>query len=125
MELIMPSLTMNGPYDLDIRTINDIVTKKFPGNYALGHPKKDGAFVVKYIGRSDSDINAELKRCISRFGRAFTLFKYSYAPTRRAAFEKECQNFHDFGGSDKLVNENHPSRTAGVNWKCPECRIFG
>lgn len=43
----------------------------------------------------------------------------------KAAFEKECHNYHDFGGKEKLDNTIHPDRPAGSGWKCPCCKIFG
>ena len=119
----MPSLTMNGPFDIDHRIINEVIPKRLPGNYALGNIKSEGAFVVKYIGRSDHDINAEIKNCIVRFGRTYTKFKFSYAGSDKAAFEKECQNFHDFGGTAKLNNTTHPSSPPRTKWKCPFCNV--
>jgi hypothetical protein len=47
---------------------------------------------VKYVGRSDSDLKARLLSHVSS-GR-YKEFKYSYATSPKAAFEKECQNFH-------------------------------
>jgi hypothetical protein len=45
---------------------------------------------------------------------SYTRFAFSYAGSAEAAFEKECRNYHDFGGSDGLDNEGHPeSETAG------------
>jgi hypothetical protein len=43
----------------------------------------------------------------------YTRFAYSYAPSAEAAFEKECRNYHDFGGSDGLDNEAPPGPTPG------------
>ncbi len=48
-------------------------------------------------------------------------FKFSYATSPKAAFEKECKNYHDFGGSEKLDNKQHPERPDGTNWECPVC----
>jgi hypothetical protein len=42
----------------------------------------------------------------------YTRFAYSYASSAEAAFEKECRNYDDFGGSRELDNEAHPLRTA-------------
>lgn len=49
---------------------------------------------------------------------SYTRFAYSYAPSAMAAFEKECRNYHDFGGSDGLDNELPPERTAGDSGEC-------
>ena len=42
---------------------------------------------------------------------SYTRFAYSYAPSAEAAFEKECQNYDDFGGSDGLDNAARPVST--------------
>ena len=116
----MPSLGMNGPYKLDIRTIETTVTRTSPGNYALGSQNEKGTFLVNYVGRSDHDVRSRLKSWV---GTAKSpLFKFSYASSPKAAFEKECHNFHDFNLGNK---QNHPDRPSGTNWKCPRCDIFG
>ena len=42
---------------------------------------------------------------------SYTRFAYSYAPSAEAAFEKECQNYDDFGGSGGLDNAARPVST--------------
>jgi hypothetical protein len=42
---------------------------------------------------------------------SYTRFAYSYAPSAEAAFEKECRNYRDFGGSEGLDNEFRPAPT--------------
>jgi chaperonin GroEL (HSP60 family) len=118
----MASLEMLGPHSLSATEIDTHVTKKSIGNYALGYVREDGAFIVQYVGRSDIDLNARLKQHAT-VGK-YTMFKYSYAKSKRAAFEKECQNFHDFGGTENLGNDIHPDRPAGSEWKCPYCSNF-
>ena len=56
----MASLNMNGPYPLNDTEINKQVTKKSPGNYGLGHINEKNTFIVKYVGRSDTDVNDRL-----------------------------------------------------------------
>jgi hypothetical protein len=41
----------------------------------------------------------------------YTRFAFSYARSADAAFEKECRNYHDFGGSHGLDNEGEPVST--------------
>ena len=117
----MASLGMEGPYNFTSSEIDRVVTRTSYGNYALGYTKDDGTFIVQYVGRSDTDVNLELK---ARLTSKYKHFKYSYATSPKAAFEKECHNYHDFGGSEKLDNKIHPSRPADTNWKCPVCDIF-
>lgn len=116
----MASLDMQGPYNFTSSEIDKIVTRTSPGNYALGRTD-DGTFFVSYVGRSDSDVNQELK---ARLTLNYTKFKYSYATSSKVAFEKECRNYHDFGGKEKLDNKIHPSRPSETGWKCPICNIF-
>lgn len=117
----MASLGMNGPYDLATAEVDMVVTKTSPGNYALGYVNDKKTFIVQYIGRSDSDVNGRLKAWV---GKKYKKFKYSYASSAKAAFEKECDNYHDFGESDELDNSSHPDRPDGSGWKCPRCTIF-
>jgi hypothetical protein len=49
---------------------------------------------------------------------SYTRFAYSYAPSAKAAFEQECRNYHEFGGSNGLDNEAHPVSTPGSSEEC-------
>lgn len=113
----MPNLDMKGPYDLTDSEIDRVVTKKSRGNYALGRVRDDGTFLVSRVGRSDSDVNARLHDHAGDYKK----FKFSYASSAKAAFEKECENYHDFDPADNKV---HPDRPNGTNWKCPRCDHF-
>ena len=113
----MGLLNMFGSYDFTIVEIDKWVTKKQAGNYALGYVNKKLTFIVQYIGRSDSDLNAELKN--RRSWTKYKKFKYRYASSAKAAFEKECNNYHDFGGKESLDNEIHPARPDGTDYDCP------
>ena len=112
--------SMEGPYKLTDTVIDREVTKTSPGNYGLGHTNDGGGFTVKYVGRSDVDVNDRLKDWVG----SYKEFKFSCAGTPKAAFEKECRNYHDFGGREKLDNEQHPARPSGTGWTCPVCTIL-
>ncbi len=43
----MASLGMSGPHIFTSAKTDEVVTKKSPGNYALGHTKDDGTFIVE------------------------------------------------------------------------------
>lgn len=118
----MASLGMKGPYVLSTTEIDKQVTKTSCGNYALGYVNNEGTFIVQYVGRSDENLNSRLKSWVDK---GYSKFKYSFATSPKSAFEKECNNFHDFGGTDKLHNTVHPDRPNGSGWKCPRCKIFG
>lgn len=117
----MASLNMNGPYPLNREAIDSNVIKTSAGNYALGHLNSDKVFIVKYVGRADTDVAERLKQHV---GEKYEKFKYSYATSPKAAFLEECRNYHDFGESRLLDNEIHPRRPDGTGWKCPYCGVF-
>lgn len=55
----MGRLEMNGSYPLTAEAIDEKLTRKSPGNYALGYMDGD-TFTVFYVGRSDSDVRHRL-----------------------------------------------------------------
>ena len=112
---------MKGSFPFTTEGIDGNVTTKSAGNYALGYVNSDKTFIVQYVGRSDIDVNAELKNYLSE---DYKRFKFKYATSPKAAFDKECKNYHDFGGKEKLHNKNHPDRPDGSDWKCLICKIF-
>lgn len=114
----MTSLRMLGPIDLTTDNVDNLISARSPGNFALGHIKGK-AFIVKYIGRSDSNLNNHLKKYIGDY----PTFKWSYASSIKAAFDKACQNYHDFGGSDALDNKTHPEKPEGEYLICEICGI--
>lgn len=117
----MASLEMQGTFDLSIAKIDEFVTEISEGNYALGAiNQKTHKFIVKYVGRSEEDLNVRLKQHVGKYPK----FKFSYASSPQAAFEKVCHNFHDFGGTQKLHNNIHPTPPFHADWKCPCCDIF-
>lgn len=117
----MASLDMLGPHQLDNKTIDNIISEKM-GNYALGYLDDEKTFIVKYVGRDDVDLNCRLK--VHANNGKYKLFKYAYATSAKAAFEKESKNYHDFGGKESLDNKIHPDRPDGSGWKCPSCNVF-
>ena len=124
----MPSTGLGRSYPLDTETIDAKVTKKkSAGAYVLGHFRKKKknkeevkVFVPDYVGRSDDDINGRLKKWVGKYPR----FKFGYYGSRKAAFEKECNIYHDFGEKETLDNDRHPDRPDDANWKCPQCDVF-
>lgn len=120
----MASTGLEGPFILSDVEINSIVTKISPGAYALGYVKNDGTFVVLYVGRSDSDLNARLCSWVGE-NKKYTHFKASYFPSAKAAFDKECLIYHDFGGPEnQLDNAMHPDRPKNQICTCSRCYIF-
>jgi hypothetical protein len=111
-------------HKLDAATINRTVTKTSPGAYALtDHDTTKGVFVVDYVGRSDVDLKTRLLQHAAKG--EYSHFKARYYPSPKAAFDKECDLYHDFGESNALDNAIHPQRPANSGWKCPRCAVFG
>ena len=110
------TLNMVGPFNLTEAEIDKQVTKKSPGNYALGDVR-DGTFYVDYVGRADVDLNKRLKDWVGKYKQ----FKYSYAASAQAAFEKECNNYHDFKPPHNVI---HPARPENSKSKCPRCNAL-
>ncbi len=112
-------------YAFTSEDIEEAVTKKSPGNYGLGHIHKEGGLVPKYVGRSDSDLREELRQKLNvkvnneRMGGKYSRFKFSYAESATEAYERECQNYHDF--LSQLDNKIHPAKPEGTNLKCSVC----
>ena len=116
---IMPSLSMEGPYRFNIKTINEKVTRVSPGNYVLGRRNDHGTFLFSYIGRANTDLNSKLKSRAEKIDKPF--FKFRYSDSAQEAFRIECENFHDYVKDGK---NKHPKRPANTDWQCPRCKIF-
>lgn len=113
----MPSTGLNGPFILTSNKIDETVKKVSSGVYALGRVNDKKIFIIKYVGRSDDDLNDRLHDWVGEYNH----FKASYYNSVKAAFEKECSIYHDFGENEKLDNEIHPDRPDGTMLRCPIC----
>ena len=103
-----------GPFDFDVKTIEANVEGGRKGNFALGYVKQPtGGFVVKYVGRSDTDVKEDLLYNLPKSSKR-QKFKFDYAETDKQAFDKECKNYHDF--RKQLENEIHPRRPKDKNY---------
>jgi len=113
----MANTGLNGPYKLDADTISKVVTKTSAGAYALGKSNSNGGLTVHRIGRSDGDVADRLGDYIGQYAE----FKFDYFSSAKAAFEKECNLYHDFNPPD---NDIHPDRPDGTELKCPRCKAL-
>jgi|SRR5208282_192051 len=114
----MPSSGLKGPFKLTHAGIDKEVTKISPGVYALGEVKND-TFTILYVGRADDDVAKRLGDHVPKW---YPDFKYEYYPTAKAAFQKECNLYHDFNPKD---NDIHPARPSGTTYPCPRCNALG
>jgi hypothetical protein len=110
------SIGMKSSYALTAKSVDYEITKISAGNFALGHESKSGLFVVEYYGRSDTDLNSEIKNWIDKYKR----FKFFYASSPKSAFVKECKNYHAFD-KNKIDNKNHPEKPENTDYVCPYC----
>ena len=111
------SIGMKSSYVLTQKSVDDEITKISAGNFALGYETKSGLFVVEYYGRSDTDLNSEIKKWIDRYER----FKFFYATSPKSAFLKECKNYHAFD-KNKIDNKTHPEKPENTDYECPYCK---
>src|SRR2546422_5099878 len=107
----MPSSGLSGPYNLTNMGIDAVATRVAAGAYILGKTE-EGLFKVHYAGRSDDDVIAKLKEHVNEW---YPKFKFDYFPSATAAFEKQCDLYHDFNPPDNKV---HPDRPMNSNVKC-------
>ncbi len=110
---------LKGPYQLTNERINEVVPQSHPGAYALGkYDLSSDTFYVKYVGRSDDDINDRLHDWVGEY----SYFKYDCFLSAKLAYEKECFLWHDFGGPEgRLDNKQHPDKGDHKDWECPVC----
>jgi len=104
---------MAGFYKLDSATIDQTVTTKSPGVYALDRTITPG-FTVNYVGRADDDVAKRLKKWASEG--YYKYFQFEYHSTVKAAFDRECQLYHLYPKLDNLI---HPARPENTNYPCP------
>lgn len=114
LEMAAPKLS--SLLSLTDANIDSEVASGWSGVYALDATDKP-LFVYSYVGRSDSDVNKRLHDWVGEY----KYFKYAYCSSPKAAFEAECELYHDHKPPD---NVNHPARPANSNWVCPRCYIF-
>ena len=89
-----------------------------PSRYERYAPSAKAAYGTRHRGPLPLGVPA-LDRVGIGVDSSYTSFAYSYARSAEAAFEKECRNYHDFGGSDGLDNEVCPESTPGSFGDCP------
>ena len=112
----MASLDMEGPFDYDSELIDLRVHRGTVGTFALGNMNGRGGLEVGYVGRSETDLNVELKRHLPKT--KFRYFKFRYASSAIEAFDRECKAYHDFHLEKK---QPHPARLANIAIVCPVC----
>lgn len=114
----MASLNMAGPFELSQEVINEVIPEGYPGNYAYGYTDTEGYFRVQYVGRADTDLKIRITHGIGQYKQ----FKASLANSDLDAYHKECINWHEFGGVEKILdNKIHPATPKNKLAFCPIC----
>jgi hypothetical protein len=130
MIILSKMLDMEGPYSLNLDTIDKVIKEGHLGNYALGYLNEKGGFIVRYVGRGI--VYDRLYEHLTDEHNQ-PAFKFSYAKAKADAkvedeiCTKECRNYHDFyytrDGKKQLTNKEHPKLPKGK--KCPYCSHVG
>ncbi len=114
------SFGLTGFFRLDRATVNACVTKASAGAYVLAQHSHRDVFNVLRAGRSDVHVNGRLLSYLSGadYRAEYTAFAFAYAGGKKAAYELECQLYHQF---NPPFNELHPDTPNGMRLKCPLC----
>lgn len=113
----MAPFDFKGPYELTDAHVDGVVDYMSPGAFTMGFASApNGSFMVRKVGRSDSDLRQQLKQEVGKYDKF--MFCYSYSSV--AAFEDECKLYHQFNPTD---NSAHPIRPTGSSVNCPYCGI--
>ena len=107
-----------GQFLLAHKVIDSCVLKGSIGNCVLGD-LENGKFIVRRVGRSDTDIYSFLMNYIG----VYVYFSFSYADSVRNAYRQDCEIFHYYSGVSSLDNEVHPVRPKNTQWRCPICSV--
>lgn len=114
---------MDGPHKFDKSVINRLNISNRAGHYLLcDKDPSTGEYFVQYVGRSDSELRNRLYN--HELMRKYNYFYYEYSTSPLDAYKNECINYHNFGGSEELEdNENHPAspKSDHITRACPIC----
>jgi hypothetical protein len=93
-----------------------------PSRYDRYAPAAKAAWAMRPGGLMPRGLGAPGLGRVGNAESSYTRFAYSYAPSAEAAFDKECRNYDDFGGSCELDNEVPPGIEAAEPGGVPEGR---
>ena len=107
-------------YRLSKENVDAIVPESI-GNYRLGYCEGN-EFIVKYVGRDDTDIHRRLLEHVSKVknGEESEDYKYFWfveQTSSRNAYLRECKDYHN--QNYELDNKIHPAKPDNTDWKCP------
>lgn len=109
-------------FSLTLEEVDKQVTANKAGVYLLLRiDKKNKKYLVRYVGRSDSDLKVRLKQHCSE---GYDAFWFEYVKSPLEAYLEECRLYHHYKGDIGLLdNEYHPDAPKGLAEKvvCPYC----
>lgn len=111
----IPLPELNDPRALTPQNVDAVIRTKTPGFYVLGTMGDNKLMTVTYVGRSDDDLAAKLKRHAGNY----PAFAFATAETAVLAYQGECRLYHALKPSKNVM---HPIRRGGAEWACPVCR---
>lgn len=115
----MIELTMEAVYPLNETTIDRLIPPNTIGNYVLGY-QIGKTIQVKYVGRSDTDLNRRLKEHLT--DDPYDAFMFNVQSTPEEAYIEECWNWHGCDGPQgRLDNQIHPDKPESCTKNCPVC----
>jgi len=111
----IPIPELNDPDALTPEKVDTAIRYKTPGFYVLGTLGDNKLMTVSYVGRSDDDLAAKLKRHAGNY----PAFAFATAESALLAYQGECRLYHALKPSKNVM---HPIRKgADAAWACPVC----
>jgi hypothetical protein len=80
----------------------------------LGTLGENKLMTVSYVGRSDDDLAARLRRHAGNY----QAFAFATAESALSAYQGECRLYHALKPSKNVM---HPIRKPAAEWACPVC----
>ena len=109
----MPLPDLRDPDTLTKDKVDSAIKHKTAGFYVLGTLGDNKVMKVSYVGRSDDDLAAKLKRHVGNY----SAFAYATAESPILAYHGECRLYHALKPSKNVL---HPRKLA-AEWACPVC----
>lgn len=110
----MPLPELQDPDVLTKDKVDDAIGQRTAGFYVLGTLGDNKIMSVSYVGRSDDDLAAKLKRHVGNY----PAFAYATAASALLAYQGECKLYHALKPSRNVL---HPTRREAAEWACPVC----
>ena len=110
----IPLPELHDPKALTPENVDAAIRTKTPGFYVLGTMGDNKLMTVSYVGRSDDDLAAKLKRHAGNY----SAFAFGTAESAILAYQGECRLYHVLKPSKNVL---HPIRRGRAEWVCPVC----